>query len=119
MERHMVHQLTAPPLAKGQHYRMPLEEFLELVPDNWQAEWVDGEGYIFMASSSRHARVLAFLFGLIQQYLMLFDLGEVFFPTYPVRLRDGRSYREPDIFVVLRTHRERIRDNGVHGPADF
>jgi Uma2 family endonuclease len=98
---------------------MSLEEFLDFVPENWHAEWVDGEGYIYMASDPRHARVLAFLFGLIQQYAQLFDLGEVFFPTYSVRLRGGQSYREPDIFVVLHEHRDRIRKNGVHGPADF
>ncbi len=115
----MVHQLTAPPLARGQHYRMSLDEFLAFVPDNWQAEWVDGEGYVFMAPDTRHARVLAFLFGLLQQYLVLFNLGEVFFPTYSVRLRGGRSFREPDIFVVLHEHRDRIRKNGVYGPADF
>lgn len=115
----MVHQLEAPPLMRGQHYRMSLDEFLDFVPENWHAEWVDGEGYIFMASDPRHARVLAFLFGLIQQYAQLFDLGEVFFPTYSVRLRGGQSYREPDIFVVLHEHRDRIRKNGVYGPADF
>jgi Uma2 family endonuclease len=115
----MVHQLEAPPLMRGQHYRMSLEEFLDFVPENWHAEWVDGEGYIFMASDTRHARVLAFLFGLIQQYVQLFNLGEVFFPTYSVRLRGGRSYREPDIFVVLHEHRDRIRKDGVYGPADF
>lgn len=115
----MVQQLTVPPLLKGRHYRMSLEDFLKFVPQNWQAEWVDGEGYIFMATNPRHARVLAFMYGLIQQYLLLFDLGEVFFPTFAVRLRGGRSYREPDIFVILHEHRDRIRENGVHGPADF
>jgi Uma2 family endonuclease len=98
---------------------MTFEEFLERVPHNWHAEWVDGEVYVFMSTDIRHARVLAFLYGLIQQYVLLLDLGEVFFPTYSVHLRGGRSYREPDIFVVLHEHRDRIRKNGVHGPADF
>jgi len=119
MEVPVVHQLTAPPLAKGQHYRMPLDEFLEFVPENWHAEWVDGEGYIFMTTDMRHGRVLMFFLGLVSLYVDLFDLGEVFCPTYSVRLRGGRSYREPDLFVVLKEHRDRIRKNGVHGPADF
>jgi Uma2 family endonuclease len=115
----MVHQIAAPPLARGRHYRMPLEEFLAFVPQNWHAEWVDGEGYIFMTTETRHARVVTFFLTLPSHYLEIFDLGEVFCPTYSVRLRGGRSYREPDIFVVLHEHRDRIQKYGVHGPADF
>jgi Uma2 family endonuclease len=115
----MVHHLTAPPVVKGQRYRMTFEEFLERIPDNWQAEWVDGEVYVFMATDVRHARILGFFYGLVSQFVALFDLGEVFFPTFAVHLRGDRSYREPDVFVVLSEHRNRIRDDGLHGPPDL
>ena len=115
----MVHQLTKPPLVKGKRYRMTLEEFLERVPAKWQAEWVDGEVYIFMSTDIRHGRVLMFFLGLISQYVALLELGEVFCPTFPVHLRGDRSYREPDIFVVLNENRFRLMKNGLYGPPDL
>ena len=114
----MATQTAAPPFVKGRRYRMTFEEFLELVPPKVHAEWVDGEVYILMATDERHAKILGFLFALIHAYLERFDLGEAFFPTYGVHLRPGRSWREPDIFVVLAEHRDRVTNKGVQGPPD-
>jgi Uma2 family endonuclease len=115
----MASQAAASPFVKGQRYRMTLEEFFEQVPSRVHAEWVDGEAHILPASDERHARVVGFLFALVQMYIERFDLGEVFFPTYGVHLRPGRSWREPDVFVILAGHRDRLTNKGVQGPPDF
>jgi Uma2 family endonuclease len=114
----MATQTVALPLVKGERYRMTFDEFMEFVPSWVHAEWVDGEVYVLIATDERHARILGFLYALLYAYLERFDLGEVFFPTYATYLRPGRSWREPDIFVVLAEHRDRVTNKGVQGPPD-
>ena len=115
----MATETAAPPLVNGQRYRMTFDEFMERVPSWVHAEWADGEVYVLMATDERHARILAFLFALVSRFVEHRDLGEVFFPTYGVYLRPGRSWREPDIFVVLTEHRDRVTNKGVQGPPDM
>lgn len=114
----MVTRTAAPPLDEGGRYQMTFDEFMELVPSWVHAEWVDGEASILMATDERHARILGFLYALLHAYLEQLDLGEVFFPTFGVHLRAGRSWREPDIFVILTAHRDRVTNKGVQGPPD-
>ena len=46
-------------------------------------------------------------------------LGEVLAAPYGMRLRQGRSFREPDILFVATAHRNRLVGSAIEGPADL
>lgn len=99
--------------------RMTYDEYL----DWWdkeagrRGEWVDGEVIVFMATSIRHARMVAFLVLLLGSYLGIRRSGEVIAQDFELRTREGAA-REPDIFVVLNEHRDRFEENRLRGAAD-
>jgi Uma2 family endonuclease len=115
----MAQQTTLPPLVRGRWVPMTSEEFDAWVPEGMQAEWVDGEGIIFVTTSAWHVQVGLFLKRLISTYLQVFDLGVLFDAPFEMRVREGGSRREPDLLVVLNAHRDRIRRHWLDGPADL
>ncbi|MEI2608790.1 MAG: hypothetical protein V9G20_09185 [Candidatus Promineifilaceae bacterium] len=57
--------------------RMSYEEFLAWADEDTLAEWVDGEVIPFMPVKIKHQRISNRLFHLIEQFIKLFKLGEV------------------------------------------
>jgi Uma2 family endonuclease len=111
--------LTRTPQIRGEWLPMTSEEFDAWVSDGMQAEWVDGRGIIFVTTSARHVRSSRFLKTLLALFCSLTGVGEVLDAPFEMRLRGGRSRREPDIMVVLAVHRDRIGRLWLDGPADF
>jgi len=97
---------------------MSFEEFLAWVPDGKQAEWVDGEVFIW-TTSTRHARLSRLLVNLLSSFVAVFDLSEVFPAPYLMRATPDGPGREPDILVLLKANLDRVKRLGVEGPADF
>ena len=112
----------APPIAPefwpGSRQRMSYEDFVRLIPDGKQAEWVDGE-VIVLSTTTRHQLLGGLLFGFFASFVRVFDLGVVFQPPFLMRARPSGSGREPDVVVVLNPHRDRIKRIGMEGPADL
>jgi len=112
----------APPAAldfrPGTRHRMSYEDFVRLVPDNTQAEWVDGE-VIVLSNTTRHQILGLLLVKVLSTFVAVFDLGLVFQPPFPMRARPGGPGREPDVVVVLNSHRDRVKRIGMEGPADL
>jgi len=52
-------------------------------------------------------------------YVRYRDLGEVLGSSLHMRVRAGRSSREPDLFFVAHRHRDRVLDTRLEGPADL
>ncbi len=115
----MVQSATLPPLVRGQAFPMTWEEFLIWSPDEGKSEWVDGEGIAYVSNSARHVRMSVFLTGLLGQFLRVFDLGELFAESMLLRLPSRPSARMPDIFILGRADRGRVREQWVDGPVIF
>ena len=103
-----------------QRLTMTYEEFLDWTGNEGaHGEWVDGEVIVFMPSTIYHARALAFLVTLLSLYVRHFGLGEVLASSVHMRVRGGRSSREPDLFFVADRHRDRVLATRLEGPADL
>lgn len=83
-----------------------------------RGEWVDGEVVVFMSTTYRHERILAFLTMLLGTVVLRLRLGEVLGSGYELRNREG-SAREPDLQLIFNEHRDRITDRRLMGPADL
>ena len=70
----MVQQPTLPKLVRGEWVPMTSEAFDLWVPDGMQAEWVEGEGIIFVSTSTLYGELAVFFTELLRRYLLLFAL---------------------------------------------
>lgn len=99
---------------------MSYEEFLtwsEGDDGRRRGEWVDGEVIPFMPTADRHDRIIMFLGHVIAIYLDLRGPGRVFGQEFELRSRPGAA-REPDMFVVLKRHLDRLGEMRLVGAAD-
>ena len=91
---------------KSAEASIPIERFLERRDEDTHAEWVpidasgNGEVIVQMPPKLVHQKVVKFLSRLLDLFVHLFDLGDVEFAPFEVKLQPGRSSREPDIFFV-------------------
>ena len=99
--------------------RMSRDEFLAWADEDTHAEWVDGEVFVFMPAKDVHQSTLEFLFELMALFVRLLNRGKVRVAPFAVKLRHGRSYREPDILFVAQDHLDRLTENQLEGPADL
>jgi Uma2 family endonuclease len=112
----MLQQKILPPLIHGVWYPMTWEEFLEWSPSEGKSEWVDGRGIAYVSNSTLHGRRVKFLATLLDIFVRVFDLGEVFSDNQLVRLPTRPSGRMPDIFVVGRDQLGHVHHQWVDGP---
>lgn len=109
----------------GEHTRtesrtpMSYADFLTHLEDSTHAEWVNGEAIIFMPPTTRHQRVVNYLYMLIGLYLQVFQQGELFEAPYAMRIEATGSVREPDLLFVAQDHVDRIGEQRLNGPADL
>jgi Uma2 family endonuclease len=102
-----------------QRLRMSYEEYQEYVDDSTHSEWVDGEVTIFMPPTLMHQLISQFLTLLISRYARVLGLGQLVYAPFEMKLRDGRSYREPDLLFVRAGERARLTNQRLTGPADL
>ena len=118
----MVQQAVRPdraPAMEPERVTMTLGQYRDWqTEERNRGEWVDGEVIVFVAPKTVHKRLSRFLTALIDGYASDHDLGEVL-QTPEMRLRDGGSYREPDIAFIATAHAGRITADGIDGPADL
>jgi Uma2 family endonuclease len=105
---------------RGQHrLLMTYEEYRQQIDESSHAEWVDGEVTIFMPPGRLHQQIVLFLARLLADYVDEFRLGEIFLSPFEMKLRDGRSYREPDLLFVRTDRRGALDEIRLVGPADL
>ena len=109
---------TEPPVRTEQRLRMSYEEYLAYVDDSTHSEWVDGEVTIFMPPALRHQDIAFFIAILLRRFLQRNGLGRVVLAPFEMKLQAGRSYREPDIVVILNDRMDRLTQRRVEGAAD-
>ena len=82
-----------------------------------RGEWVDGEAIVFMTTSDRHARIVDFLIAILGNYLNRRRVGQLRSQEFELRTREGAAF-EPDIFVFLNEHVDRLEALRFRGAAD-
>jgi Uma2 family endonuclease len=98
---------------------MTYEEFRAWATEEVRAEWVDGEVIRLMPPSLRHQALLMFLSILVGAYVELRKSGRLLGAPFEMKLRGGRSYREPDLIFVATDHLDRLTAERLNGPADL
>jgi Uma2 family endonuclease len=98
---------------------MSYNEYEAWVDEDTHSEWVDGEVTIFMPTTARHDQIVGFLYALMRFFVDFNGLGRVSKETFEMKLREGRSYREPDLLFVANDHLHRIDSRRLTGPADL
>lgn len=98
---------------------MTYEEFRAWATEEVRAEWVDGEVIELTPPGQRHQEISILLATLLNFYVHALDLGRVISAPFEVKLRGGRSYREPDLIFVAADHLDRFDGQRLDGPADL
>jgi Uma2 family endonuclease len=109
---------AVPVQPKSEQLYMSHEAFLEWAGDR-HAEWVDGAVIVFMPAREYHQNALGFLHFLLLLFARLFGVGRVLVAPFEMKLRHGRSYREPDILFIAQENLERLSEERLDGPADL
>lgn len=97
--------------------RMTYDDYRAWVDEDAHTEWVDGEVIVFNRPKVYHQVVLQFVAILLGQYAQLLDLGRVLIAPFEVKLRGGRSYREPDVLFIAKENLSRLTEDRLEGPA--
>lgn len=89
------------------------EEYLRF-DENRLIEFEDGFVRVLPMPTLSHQRIAMFLYTLLRAYLSEHASGEAVMAPYKVKLGD-RSYREPDIVVMLRAAAHRMHEQYCDG----
>src|SRR5690242_3302123 len=114
MEQHMAtldREISLPP--------MTFEEFLDWSSEGARAEWVAGRVEILMPVSYAHLAIIRFLILALGYFLSAKNTGILIHAPFLMRLPSRPSGREPDIAVLLNTHRDHLQPAYIEGPADI
>lgn len=106
------------PAIRGRWLPMSFEAFLAWSGEAY-AEWVDGRGIAYPPCTSRHQEVLGWLLMLMTLCVNLGGYGAVYPLRTAMRLSDGRSLRQPDLFFIAHEQRSRMTTYWLDGPADL
>jgi Uma2 family endonuclease len=115
----MAREYVQPTASLERQFRMSYEDYRNWTDEDTFSEWVDGEVTVFMPPEHRHQVLSLFLGALLSLYVNLRGLGEVLTAPFEMKLRSGRSYREPDLLFVSTPHRARLGNHRLDGRADL
>src|SRR3989442_10556167 len=95
-------QTPTPPMTPttAQAARMTYEEFLEWADEDTWAEWVDGEVIILSPASRMHQSLNRFLTMSLGAFIEAYDLGQLLFAPFLMKLSTRPSGREPDLIFI-------------------
>ena len=95
------------------------EAYVALASESRIVEWVGGEVVEHVPPTTRHQKMALFLARLLATFVERGGLGEVFIAPYAMRLGPQGPVREPDVLFVAQAHAERVKPDGLEGPADL
>jgi len=99
--------------------KMTYEEFLEWVPEDFRAEWVDGNIIPMAPPSTDHQDISLFLAAALRAFAETKKLGKVLAAPVQVKIGAELGGREPDIIFLANEHLDRVRKNHIAGPVDL
>lgn len=103
----------------NQTLEMDYETYLEWADEDIRSEWVDGKVIIDMPPKHHHQTAVEFLYWLLDTYVTLFQLGLVRLAPFEVKLTPFGSSREPDLFFLSNTHKNRLTEDRLAGAPDL
>lgn len=111
---------TVAPVINGNTAKITYEEFLHLY-DGQHAEYVSGEVLTYMSVSKKHNQLTKFLIRILESFVEMKKLGEIFTEPYQMKMTFGDEIkgREPDIFFVKNEDSDRLKSNFLEGAADL
>ncbi len=99
--------------------RMSYEEYLAWADEDKHAEWVNGEVTVEMPPKHLHQLLVGFLYHIIDLYVRILELGQVWDAPFEVKLwHDGPS-REPDLLFLAKEHLDRLTPERIVGAPDL
>lgn len=87
--------------------------------DGQSVEWIDGVVISMSPVSTEHTAIARFLISLLDYFLAVTQLGEVYFEPMTMRPVPTLPARSPDLQVVLHENGHIVKHNIVAGPADL
>ena len=99
--------------------QMSYEEYKHWEHEGGLTEWIDGEVHIHMPPTIIHQRMVVFLLFLLQGFVRLHRLGELFAAPITMRALPGGNAREPDLFFLATEHFGQLDEAELNGPADL
>jgi len=93
------------------------EQFYDSLDQDTKAELIKGEVVIMSPVSISHDRLHSFFFRILEEWVEMNSLGEVFGEQVEMRL--GAQRYVPDISFVATAHLDRIQPTRIEGPADL
>src|SRR5687767_11706508 len=96
----MASRSTLAPPRPGVRQKMTEEEFWTWAPDGLFAEWVDGEGAVYVTNTDLHTVIVVFLTNLLSLFARVAGTGSVYVGPFPMQQARGAPIREPDIFFI-------------------
>jgi Uma2 family endonuclease len=115
----MAHEYVQPTVSMERQFRMSYEDYRNWTDEDTFSEWVDGEVTVFMPPEQRHQLLSLFLGAVVGLFADLRGLGRILPAPFEMKLRNGRSYREPDLLFVSTPNLARLGDHRLDGPADL
>lgn len=103
------------PRTEDPYLTMSYEDYLDWVEEGMHTEWVDGEVFVFMTAKDVHQMILGFLHVLINQYANIFNWGIVRIAPFEVKLHEGGSSREPDLFFISQDQLDQLSNDRFLG----
>lgn len=97
---------------------VPVEEYLRYYAEQFY-EWVDGTAYKFPTVTLTHQDIWAYLRTLLNVYVDLNPIGDVFRAAFIMWLDSTRTIREPDLQVIIGDNLKNLTEEGMIGPADI
>jgi Uma2 family endonuclease len=98
---------------------MSYEEYLQWADEDTHAEWVEGEVIVHMPAKDVHQATLGFIYRLLGFFVDMFNLGRLRTAPFEVKIRPGRSSREPDILFMANKNLDRLSNDRFVGPPDL
>jgi Uma2 family endonuclease len=99
--------------------KLTYDDFVLFPDDGLRHELIDGEHYVTASPILKHQKVLANLYFLIESWLRLHQVGEVFFAPVDVVL-SRFDVVEPDLLYMSKERKAQIaNDANVQGPPEL
>ena len=102
-----------------QTLKMSFDEYMISLDEDTRAEWFNGEVILMNPVSQKHYKVTRFLSRVIEEFVELNRLGEVYADTFAMRLSSVSSARVPDVIFVRTANGDRVKATYLDGPADL
>ena len=104
------------PLGDIVAFNVSVDDYMAKYAEHFH-EWIEGVVYKMSPVSAKHDDITGYLRELIRAYFALRPIGTV--RSAPFVMKLGKSRREPDLQVVLKTGTAKLEDTFTDGAADI